>query len=43
MLTQSGVVVQRPNGTLEAVSPVKAIKILSNMSDERRRLYENIG
>jgi hypothetical protein len=43
MLTQSGVVVQRSNGKLEAVSPEEAIEILSNMPEERRRLYEDIA
>jgi epoxyqueuosine reductase QueG len=42
MLTRSGVVVQRSNGTLEAVSPQEAIEILSHMPDETRRLYEDI-
>jgi hypothetical protein len=42
MLTRSGVVLQRSNGTLEAVSPQEAIEILSHMPDETRRLYEDI-
>jgi hypothetical protein len=43
MLTHSGVVVQRSNGTLEAVSPEKAKERLSKMPVERRKLYEDIA
>jgi epoxyqueuosine reductase QueG len=40
MLTQSGVVVQDSDGTLEAVPPEEAIHRLSAMPPERRKLYE---
>lgn len=40
MLTQSGVVVQYPDGSLEAVSPEEAIDRLATMSPEHRALYE---
>jgi hypothetical protein len=42
MLTGSGVVVQQPNGTLEAMSPEKATSFLSGMDLEDRALYESI-
>ncbi|MBN2539551.1 MAG: epoxyqueuosine reductase [Deltaproteobacteria bacterium] len=42
MLTESGVAVQNPDGTIEAVSPEDAEKILKNMPDDRRILYEDI-
>lgn len=41
MLTESGVAVQNPDGTIEAVSPKTAEKILKNMPNNRRILYEN--
>lgn len=40
MLTSSGVVVQREDGTLEALSPVGAKERLAAMPRERRALYE---
>lgn len=40
ILTQSGVVVQNPDGTLEAVAPEEAIHRLAAMPPERRALYE---
>ena len=40
MLTESGVIVQREDGPLEAVTPEEAQKRLSAMSPEKRRLYE---
>lgn len=40
MLTNSGVVVQNDDGSLEAVSPEEAKKRLAVMSPERRTLYE---
>lgn len=42
MLTQSGVVVQNPDGSLEAVSPDEAIKKLEAMDPERRIMYEEV-
>ena len=40
MLTESGVVLQDPDGTLRAVSPAIAEKHLSEMLEERRAMYE---
>ena len=40
LITKSGVVVQHEDGSLEAVSPDQARKHLSEMSPERRALYE---
>ena len=40
MLTQSGVVVQHPDGTREAVSPEEAKEHLEKMDDAMRALYE---
>jgi epoxyqueuosine reductase QueG len=42
MLTDSGVVVQHPDGTLEAMPPEKATSFISEMDLEARALYENI-
>lgn len=42
MLTRSGVVVQHPDGTLEAMPPQKAASYLSAMEPEARALYEKI-
>jgi hypothetical protein len=42
MLTQSGVVVQRPDGKCEAVSPDEARKYLKKMPPGQRALYENV-
>jgi epoxyqueuosine reductase QueG len=42
LLTESGVIVQRPDGTLEAVSPEEADKRLKEMKPEDRALYEEI-
>jgi hypothetical protein len=41
LLTQSGVVVQNQDGTLEALSPEQAAERLESMPPERRALYEN--
>lgn len=41
MITGSGVVVQRPDGTLEAVSPESAKERLAAMEPEIRSLYED--
>ena len=41
MLSSSGVVVQKEDGSREAVSPEEARKRLAAMSPERRALYEN--
>ena len=43
LLTRSGVVVQKPDGTLEAVTPDEARERLSRMPDEVRALYEGAG
>ena len=42
MLTKSGVVVQHPDGTLEAMPPEKATSFISEMDLEARALYESI-
>ncbi|MFH1243268.1 MAG: epoxyqueuosine reductase [Pseudomonadota bacterium] len=42
MLTQSGVVVQNPDGTLEAISHQTAIERLASMSPQQRALYEEV-
>ena len=41
MLIESGVAVQNPDGTIEAVSPKVAEKIMKSMSPDRRILYKN--
>jgi Uncharacterized Fe-S protein len=43
MLTESGVVIQEPDGTRRAVSPEEAKEYLKSMSPERRKLYESIS
>ena len=40
MLTESGVVVQNPDGSRSAVSPEKAQELISKMTEEMRGLYE---
>jgi hypothetical protein len=40
MLTQSGVIVQRPDGSCEAVSPEEAKERLGKMPHEQRTMYE---
>ena len=42
LLVESGVVVQNPDGTLEAVSPEEAKKRIAAMDPETRALYEEI-
>jgi hypothetical protein len=42
LLTESGVIVQSPDGRLEAVSPEEADKRLAEMTPEDRALYEEI-
>ena len=42
MLTESGVVIQEPDGTLKAVSPEEAKKYIESMPPERRKQYESI-
>jgi len=42
MLTKSGVVIQRPDGSCEAVSPAEAERRLKDMSREQRALYEKV-
>ena len=42
MLTESGVVIQEPDGTLRAVSPEEAKEYLKSMPPERRKLYESV-
>lgn len=41
MLREAGVVVQNPDGSLEAVSPQEAEKRVASMEPGRRALYEN--
>jgi len=41
MLIESGVVVQNPDGSIEAVSPDAAIQRIAAMSPETRALYED--
>lgn len=41
-LVQSGVVVQHPDGSCEAVSPEEARKRLKDMPNEQRALYEKV-
>jgi hypothetical protein len=43
MLTESGVVIQEPDGTRRAVSPEEAKEYLKSMSPERRKLYESVS
>jgi len=42
MLIRSGVVIQRPDGSCEAVSPAEAEKRLQELPPEQRALYEEI-
>jgi hypothetical protein len=42
MLRRSGVVVQHPDGTLEAMPPEEAASYVSAMDPEARALYERI-
>ena len=42
MLVESGVVVQNPDGSREALSPEVAKKRVASMSPERRALYEEV-
>jgi hypothetical protein len=42
ILTHSGVVVQNPDGSLEAVSPEAATERIASMSPEQRALYEEV-
>jgi len=42
LLTESGVVVQREDGRLEAVAPDIAEKYVSELPDEKRAMYEKI-
>jgi hypothetical protein len=42
MITRNGVVIQHPDGNLEAVSPDKALEHLNNMAAENRALYEKV-
>jgi epoxyqueuosine reductase QueG len=42
LLTKSGVVIQHPDGSLEAVAPDIAEKYVSALPDERRAMYEKI-
>ncbi len=42
LLTQSGVVIQNLDGSLEAVSPEQGMNRLKNMPPERRALYEKM-
>ncbi len=42
LLVESGAVVQMPDGSLEALTPEEAEKIVAAMSPERRALYEEV-
>ena len=42
MLVDSGVVVQNPDGTLEAVSPEEAKKRIAAMDPDTKALYEEV-
>jgi hypothetical protein len=42
MLTQSGVVIQNPDGSLEAVPPETAAERIAAMEPESRALYEEV-
>lgn len=42
LLIESGVIVQNPDGSLEAVTPEEAKKQLASMHPEKRALYEEI-
>jgi hypothetical protein len=42
MLTESGVVIQNADGSLEAVAPKIAEKYVSELPDEQRSLYEKV-
>jgi epoxyqueuosine reductase len=42
LLLESGVIVQNPDGSLEAVSPEEAKKRLDEMNPEMRALYEKM-
>jgi len=42
MLTESGVIVENPDGTREAVSAAEAKKRLTAMDPETRALYEEV-
>jgi len=40
MLVESGVIIQSPDGSLEAVAPQEAEERIANMDAETRALYE---
>jgi len=40
MITQSGVIIQNPDGSREAVSPEEAMKRIAGMHPDQRKLYE---
>ncbi len=42
LLTESGVVIQHPDGSLEAVPPEIAEKYVSELPDERRAMYRKL-
>jgi epoxyqueuosine reductase QueG len=42
LLTRGGVVVQNPDGSLEAVTPAKAEEHLAAMTPEQRAMYERV-
>ena len=42
MLAKSGVIVQNPDGSLEAVTPEEAKKRIAEMNPDRRALYEEL-
>ena len=43
MLTESGVVIQEPDGTIRVVSPEEAKEYLEAGPPERRKLYESVS
>jgi len=42
MLVESGVIVQNPDGSLEAVTPEESKKRIAEMDPDIRALYEKI-
>ena len=42
MLVESGVIVQNPDGSMEAVAPQEAEERIARMDTETRALYEKI-
>jgi hypothetical protein len=42
MLTESGVVIQNADGSLEALAPEIAEKYVSELPDDQRAMYEKV-